>query len=369
MGKGFCGETYFNEVNYLSIIITIIIFGIIVMIHEWGHFIAARKCGVFVEEFAIGMGPKIWSVKKNETVYSIRIFPIGGFCKMAEDDTEGSDKKGFNNIAVWKKMIIVLAGVFMNFILAWIIMSAIISAAGFTDNQVREVVSGSPAADAGIISGDRIVELNGSSIHIYDDLSFEMMNYSGGEISISIDRNGENIEKIITPVKNENGRFIIGFTFEYRPGIFGEKYEVYETAGIFETLKAGFWNMIYMIKVTFAGVVSLFTMQVSMDEVAGPIGLTTVVDEVYTETVSRGIFETVVSMSNIAALLSANLGVMNLLPIPALDGGRFIFLIIEFIRRKPMPPEREGMIHFVGFAILMIFGLFIAFNDIFKLIY
>ncbi len=348
----------------MSIIITIIIFGIVVMVHEWGHFIAAKKCGVLVEEFAIGMGPKIWGKRKGETLYSIRLFPLGGFCKMADENTENTEKEGFNNISVWKRMIIILAGVFMNFVLAIFISAVIIMFVGYAGNNISEVHKQSPAEKAGLMAGDKIVSINGSSVHLVEEISFRLSQRKSENVVLGYERDGEYFEKNVDIPKGEN----IGITVNKKTPLFGESMEGFESVGFFDSIRAGFWKSVYMVKITFYGIGQLFTMQTSLDDVAGPIGLTSAVDDVYEETIKVSIGATVASMANIAALLSANLGVMNLLPIPALDGGRFIFLVLEAIRRKPIPPEKEGMIHFVGFAVLMAFGVLVAFNDIFKLI-
>jgi len=351
-------------VNVLSIIITILIFGIIVMIHEWGHFIAAKKCGVIVEEFAIGMGPKLWGKQKGETLYSIRALPIGGYCKMADEDRADSDKKGFNSISVWKRMIVILAGVFMNFVLAIFISSIIVMFTGFGENVVSEVIQDSPAQKAGIEAGDKIVEIDGSGIHLLEDIKFRISQSKSKNVLVGYERNGQYFETNVN--LDKEGK--IGIVSDVRAPLFGENYDGIEKAGFFESVNAGFWKSVYMVKITFYGLSQIVTMQVSLDDVAGPIGLTTVVDEYYEETIKVSIWDTILSMANLVALLSANLGVMNLLPIPALDGGRFVFLFIEAIRRKPIPPEKEGMIHFAGFAVLMVFGILIAFNDIFKLL-
>ncbi len=336
------------------------------MIHEWGHFIAAKKCGVIVEEFAVGMGPKIWGKQKGETLYSIRILPLGGYCKMADEDNGNSERKGFNSISVWKRMIIILAGVFMNFVLALFICSIIIMFSGYGENVIYQISENSPADMAGLQAGDEIVSVDGSGTHLMEDVKFQLATSKSDDVLIGFERDGEYFEKTIT--FNEGQGKVIGIILNQKTPLFGESYEGFERAGFFQTLNAGFWKSVYMVKVTVYGVVQLFTMQISMDDVAGPIGLTTVVNDVYEETISQSVWVTIGSMAGIAALLSANLGVMNLLPIPALDGGRFVFLLIEAIRRKPIPPEKEGMIHFAGFAILMALGVLIAFNDVFKLL-
>lgn len=334
------------------------------MIHEWGHFIAAKKCGVIVEEFAVGMGPKIWGKQKGETLYSIRAFPIGGYCKMADEDKEASSNRGFNGISVWKRMIIILAGVFMNFVLAIFISAVMVMFTGYGENIVSRVSENSPAEGIGIIAGDEIVNIDNSGIHLFDDVNFRLSQRKSENILIGYERNGEYFE---TEVNIKNGERL-GVAFGAKAPLFGEDIEGVEKVGFFESFKVGLWKCVYMVKITFYGLSELFTMRVSLDDVAGPIGLTTVVNDVYEETIKESVWNMIGSMASIAALLSANLGVMNLLPIPALDGGRFVFLLIEAIRRKPIPPEKEGMIHFAGFAVLMAFGILIAFNDVFKLL-
>lgn len=348
----------------MSIIITIIIFGIIVMVHEGGHFIAAKKCGVVVEEFAIGMGPKLWGKHKGETLYSIRLFPVGGYCKMLDENSEPSDKRGFNSVSVWKRMIIVLAGVFMNFLLAILINAVIIMFIGYGGNIISKVSEESPAAGAGIMEGDKITNIDGSSIHLFEDIRFRISQRESENIVIGYERNGEYFEADVNVPAGEN----IGIAVTRKTPFFRESVEGIEKAGFFESISAGFWESVYMVKVTVYGLGELVNMKASLDDVAGPIGLTTVVGEVYEQTVKISVWDVLINMANIAALLSANLGVMNLLPIPALDGGKFVFLLIEAIRKKPVSPEKEGIISFAGFAVLMFLGVLIAFNDIFKLL-
>lgn len=353
----------------MSIIITIIIFGIIVLIHEFGHFIVAVKCGVLVEEFAIGMGPKLFGIQRGDTLYSIRLFPLGGFCKMADEYVPNSKgKKGFNEISIPKKMAIMVAGVIMNFLLALIILSVLSMLNGFAEPTVKELMKGYPAESSGILPGDRIIKFNDSKIRIYQDLFFELSENKDKSVILTIDRNGEKFEKEIVPVKDTNGNYITGFKLDAKSPIFGENYEGFEKAGFFESISNGYWNMVFMVKTTIIGVVRLFTFNMSVDDVTGPIGLTTIIGSEYENSIKYSLATAIQTMANLVALLSANLGVMNLLPIPALDGGHLVFLFVELIRRKPIPPEKEGMVHFVGFVLLMVFAVFIAYNDIVKLI-
>lgn len=366
MGKRVYTKTNFDEVKNLSIVLTVIIFGIIVIIHEGGHFLAAKKCGVLVEEFAIGMGPKIFSKIKGETLYSVRLFPVGGFCRMADDDIGSNSSRGFNSVSIYKKMIIVLAGVIMNFLLAFFISAGLESFSVHSELNISKVEANSPAATAGIMPGDKIVGIDNSSVHIYDDLRFELMTLKGDRTTVSVERNGKNMDFKLEPIKTSEGNKL-GVVLEVKSPLFGESIEGYERAGILDVLHSGFWEMVYMVKTTVYGITQMVTMQISVDEVAGPIGLTTFVGDVYQESVKISIWSVVYNIAYITALLSANLGVMNILPIPALDGGRFIFLILEWFRGKPIPPEKEGAVHIVGFFLLMAFGIFIAFNDIIKL--
>lgn len=346
----------------MSILISILIFGLIVVIHEFGHFIAAKKSGVAVLEFAIGMGPKFWQYQGKDTLYTLRLFPIGGFCKMQEDDEAGS----YNSVSTIKKIAIVLAGPFMNFILAFLVfvILAMFSISSFT--VIENVFSGTPAEKAGLIEGDKIVGINGSKVRIRDDMDFALAAYSGGSVEIvAIRENGEKIVRQIEPIKKE-GRYIIGVGLHAKAPILGSNEDNLQKMNVWDCLYVGFWRMIYMIKVTIIGFSKLITMQIPFNGVAGPIGLTTVIGDVYQQTISKSVIEMVFRMMTILGLLSANIGVMNLFPIPALDGGRFIFLVIELFRGRAIDPEKEGMVHLVGFALLMFLGIVVAFHDISK---
>jgi len=351
----------------MSIIITLIIFSVIVIIHEYGHFIVAQKCGVLVEEFAVGMGPKIFSKQKGDVVYSIRLFPIGGFCRMADVTEESSKKIGLNQANVFKRIAIVIAGPMMNFILALVILTILTLCSGFAENNIKEVIEGYPAQSADIREGDIIYKINGKRIRTYNDLSFEMSNSKGNTIEIVIKRKNQFIKKYITPVVSD-GQYVTGIKLNTKTPFFRKEIDGFEKAGFFESVNNSFWDMLFLIKVMVTGIIELFTAKTSMDEVAGPIGLTTVIGETYYESIKYSISTVILNMANITALLSANLGIMNLLPLPALDGGRLVFFIIELIRRKPVPIEKESFVHFIGFAVLLGLGVFIAFHDIIKLL-
>lgn len=352
----------------MSVIITLIIFGIIVIIHEFGHFYAARKCGIGVIEFAVGMGPKLLSFNKNGIIYSIRAVPVGGFCRMKGE--EADDYDCFQNASLIKRIIVVLAGPFMNFILAYIIFTIFVMLVPMATTNVADVGENTPAYEAGIKKDDKIVKINNNPIRIYSDFEYFMENYDGGEITVKVKDSQGNRTVNLTPdkIKDENGeRYVMGIMCQVKSPFFGKGLDGYEKAGLFESLKGGFWYMPFMVKVTVSGLISLFTANISLDAVSGPIGLTNEVGTVYDKAKSSGIKTILLSMASITGILSANLGVMNLLPIPALDGGRFLFFIIEAVRGKQIPPEKEGIVNLVGFAIIAVFGLVIAFNDILKI--
>jgi len=349
----------------LSIFITVLIFGLIITVHEVGHFAAARAGGIAVLEFAIGMGPKIFSVERNGTVYSLRLIPIGGFCKMLGEDNTDDDPRAFCNKSVLRRVCVVSGGSAMNFLLAFAAFFAIILVSGMYVPEMRELIPGMPAAEAGFLPGDRIIKLNGKRINIYDDFGFVMADNGARPVEITVKRGGAALTKIITPVYDaESGGYKVGFRPEARLGVFGGAEPGFNRVGLFEALAAAFYNIAFWIKYTFLSLVRLFTLKLSVDELAGPIGIAQTINETYSETVAYGITATVATMANIMALISANLGVFNLLPLPALDGGRLVFLAVEGVRRKPLAQEREGMVHFIGFVALMLLAVFVAYNDI-----
>ncbi len=358
----------------MSIIITLIIFTVIVVIHEGGHFFAAKKCKVFVEEFAVGMGPKLFGFKRGDTLYSVRLLPIGGYCKMADEKPEDSDKIGFNNANVWQRIFIALAGPFMNFVLALIVLTFMSMATGVSTTYVTDTIKGFPAEAAGIVKGDKIVAINGKAVHIRSDIDFYLSEHTGEVLEVTLKRGSERIKATVVPKANDEGRYLIGVTTQFKApmlslGIYGgDELAELERAGLFTCIADGFWNMIFLIKVTVLGVIKMLTFNVSVNEISGPIGVTTVVGDAYTQTIKDGAIFTVLTMLNLGALLSANLGVINLVPIPALDGGRVFVYLIEIVRGKQLPPNKEGIINLIGFALVMGFGIFIAVNDVLKLI-
>ncbi len=342
----------------MTIIMALVVFSILVIVHEFGHYIAAKKAGILVEEFAVGMGPKLFGKQVGETLYSIRLFPIGGFCRMLGEDSSSEDERAFNNKHVFKRMIVILAGAFMNFLLAFVIIFILKSMNGYIAPVVGELRPDYPAEQVGLQKGDTIIAINGKKIRIYEDLAMLTDENKNNTAVVTIKRDNELIDYSITPKLSEDGsQWLIGFVPQSAV-----------KGNIFEIVKQSFWNLIFYIKYTILGFVQLFTLQVSTEEMAGPIGIINLMGESYQSGLKHSISLAIQRVAQIAALISANLGVVNLLPLPALDGGRFMFLLIEAIRRKPISAEKEGLVHFIGFVALMILAVFVAYNDVINLL-
>lgn len=353
----------------MSLIITLLIFEFIILVHEWGHFIVAKKSGVFVEEFAIGMGFKLFGKEKNGTLYTLRLFPLGGYCKMKDEDVSGDDPDSFSNATIFKKLAIVFAGAFMNFVLALSIFAGIALFSGNATTEIAKVSDNFPAKEAGLQQGDIIYKINGSRVHSFQDISFRISRIKKGEaIDLVVIRDNQKLNFKLYPKFDENSnKALIGINPTLKNGAFAKDIKGIEKSSFIQNISDGFWNMIFTVKVTIIGLFDLITGQMSIKDMTGPIGLAPVIDKEYDTAMQVSIGATILTMLNIMALLSANIGVFNLLPIPALDGGRILFLLVELVRGKPIPPEKEGNIHFIGFVLIMALGIFIAFKDIFSL--
>ncbi len=343
----------------MSIIIAIIIFSLIVLFHEFGHFIVAKKCNVKVNEFCLGLGPTLLHKTVGETTYSLKLLPFGGACMMEGEDTESTDERAFNRKPLWQRFAIVAAGPIFNFILAYILSVILIGCVGYDEATITGVMEDYPAAEAGLQEGDTIISLNGYRIHFYSEISVYNYFHEGETLEVIYERDGQRYTTIITPKYDEESGY-------YYLGVYGNYARTKTTA--LNTLAYGFFEMKYQIYSTIQSLAMLFTGRLAVDDLSGPVGIVSAIGETYTETVSYGAYYVLMNMINIGILLSANLGVMNLLPIPALDGGRLFFYIIEFIRGKKMNDNVEGTIHLVGFALLMLLMVVILFNDILKLL-
>ncbi len=452
----------------MNIIAALLIFTLIVVAHELGHFLLAKKNGVGVPEFSVGMGPRIVTFAKTPkkfvvrffctgkmfeeredwqevTKYSWKLFPIGGSCAMVGEDEENDAENSLNQKGKWARFSIIFAGPFFNFVFAFLISIIILANSGIDYPRVEEVYSNQPAQKAGIEVGDMIRSINGHKISIGREIDtyIQLHPLTGEDVQIVLERDGKEKTVIVDP---NYTMYLFGFTytpdqqlssneiasvtenkpfdkagikkgdrivrvngtevsngeelkqaidkyntdgkalaFEIQRGEDVQTYQItpesYETKGLglyaAEDIKGGSGIAIlkysvievkYWIETTVASLGQLITGKISTDELSGPVGIIDTVGNVIEQSSDYGMRTVILNMLYMSVLLSANLGVMNLLPLPALDGGRLIFIIIEAIRGKPVPRDKEGYIHFAGFVLLMLLMVFIMYNDIIKLV-
>lgn len=344
--------------NFWHILAAIGIFGLLILIHELGHFISARAFGVAINEFSIGMGPKIFSItsKKSGIKYSLGILPIGGYVAMVGEDEESDDENAFHKKAVWKRMIITAAGATVNIVVGILVMSILI----MTQKQLQSDRIGEFLRDengysvseaAGLQIGDRVVEVDGVRVHIYAEAYYEITRRGIEPIDITVIRDGEKvvIEDIQFATVTESGT------------LFGEcdfiPFAEPKTAG--NVIKHAFFRSTNTIKMIWESLYDLVTGRYKADSISGPVGVTKVLGEAASQSISNFVY--------LSVIISMNLGVMNLLPLPALDGGRLAFQAIELVTRKRIKPEIEGYIHFAGIVLLMILMVMITVKDVISL--
>lgn len=337
----------------ISIISAVLIFCVIVVVHEFGHFIVARKCGIDVQEFAIGMGPVIFKKQGKHTLFTLRLLPLGGFCSMGEDE-ESDNENSFRNKSVWRRIAVIAAGAIMNLILGFILSLIIFLVAGkVTTTIIAEIVPGSGCETAGMAVGDRITKVNGLHIFTANDIIYELRNDEDGVLDFVVERDGEKLTfngvKFGLTVDEETGERVLNYDFKV--------YMKNMTAA--ELLPAAANKFMYYSRLILMSLRDLISGKYGLNNLQGPVGIVTVISE---STQESG-FD-IGYLLDIAMLISVNVGIFNLLPLPALDGGRLVFLIIEAIRRKPIKAETEGMVHFAGFALLMLLMIIVTFNDV-----
>lgn len=374
--------------TYISIFVAIISFSVIVLVHEIGHLVAAKKNGIFVEEFALGMGPRIFKKQVGETLYTVRAFPLGGFCKMLGEDGESSDPRSFASKRPMQRFVVIIAGAVLNFVFGFLLLIVLTAITGFSTTTVSEALEGSPAQNAGIVPGERIVSIAGRKIGVFEDMSFALAFSKGKEVEVITEENGEmKIYHIVPQQGNQIGvmngepmyRYYMGIIPVQYSGVFEDSAE-FEKAGVAGIISNSVSQLSYYIRTTYDSLKMLVTGTVSLKELSGFVGIGGVYVEsieapMDAKTESGGeiplgirLRAAMLNVLSITVLISINLGVMNLLPLPALDGGRAVFILIEAVRGKPFNPEREGAIHFAGFALLMLLMVFVTYNDIVKLI-
>lgn len=332
-----------NFDTLITIIAGLAMFLILVTIHEGGHFSGAKLSGIKVNEFSVGMGPSLFNKKKGETLYSLRALPIGGYVMMEGEEENSSDPRSFNNSSAWKRLITIFAGPFVNYLFAFIVFFIIACFQGHTTTIVEQVELNSPAFEAGITQGDEIIKINGKNISIFQEIS-EIINASDDDINIILSRNGNDVSINLNP-KIEDGRKIIGIT----PKI---------TNSFLSNIKYAFDYTIFMTVIIWNSLKGLFTGLFGLNQLSGPVGVISQVGE----SLNYGFL----TYLNFSALISINLGFFNLLPIPALDGSKILFILIEMIMGRPINKKFEQNITMIGFIFLLGLILYATFNDILR---
>jgi len=347
------------NVLVFNILIPLLILNLLIFVHELGHYIAARIFKTAIKEFAVGMGPKIFSFRRNKINYSIRAIPVGGALTMHGEDEDSEIENAVSKKPVWQRFIIISAGSFMNLLLGFIIMGIIVSGVSrFYSTEILRFRAGAVSESYGLRTGDEIVRINDKKINIYDDIFYALMREGKDPVNVTVIRDGEKIiiSEVSFPVGSENG-----MTF----GLIDFDTIIYErSAGM--VVSQAFFQSIATVDLLWSSVFDLFTGKYGVEEISGPVGITKIIGDSARDVVEdsrngRGFVFLI-------AVITMNLSVMNLLPLPALDGGRIIFLAIEFVRRKPLKPEYEGYIHLAGFAFLILFIIFVTYKDIMKLV-
>lgn len=332
----------------ITLISSLLVFLLVVMLHELGHFTVAKLSGIKVNEFSIGMGPKIYQKEKGETFYSLRILPVGGYVAMEGEEENSHDPRAFNNVHIFKRMAVVLAGAFMNFVLAFLAFTIIFSIVGYGSNEIDKVIDNSPAMTSGLKTGDKIIKINGSHTRDIYDINSVISKNNDKEMDFFIDRKGELLKFSIRPqFSEENKMYLIGITSKI-------------DHSFLKSISLGADRTLQMSKMIIQSIKMMFSGSFKMEYLSGPVG---VVQLIGSES-SKGFL----NFLQILGLISVNLGVFNLLPIPALDGGKFLFLLIEAIMGKPINEKIEQGLSLIGISLLFSLMIYVTiFNDIGRL--
>lgn len=331
----------------ISAVAVILVFGIVILIHEFGHFVTAKIFGVKVHEFSLGMGPCLFHKTKGETQYSVRALPVGGYVKMEGEDGESEDERAFSKKKTWQRAIILVAGAFMNFVLGFLL---IVILYGFTldtvpTTQINEVMEGYGAQNAGIEKNDVILKINGERIHNNLDISLAIGESEKAEVKLK--RNNEILNKTVELTKDENGIRYLGIKLKT------------ENKNPITLGKYSFNYGMTVIKLTYKSFFGMFGGTTSINDMSGPVGIVTEIGSAAQQGLENVLF--------IMILITLNLGVVNLFPLPALDGGRLVFVVFEMITHKKIKPDYEAIVHLIGMFLLFAFMIYVTKNDIIRL--
>lgn len=338
----------------LRIIACIFVFGLVIFIHELGHFATAKLSGIKVNEFAIGMGPVLFSRKRGDTTYALRLVPVGGFVSMEGEDEESEDERSFTRAPVSRRILVIVAGGVMNLVLGFCILVALVSAQpAITSRTVAQFSENAATQRSGLQVGDEIIAVNGRRCFIADDLVYEFVRTQDGTADLTVVRDGKKVEledvQFDTQPLDDEGNQSIVIDFKVLP---------IEKTPVSVLKEAALWTC-SLARLVFLSLVDLVTGRVAVSTLSGPVGVVTVISEA----VGYGWQ----SLGMVVALITVNLGVFNLMPFPALDGGKLFLLLVEAVRRKPIPEKYEIWINTAGFALLIALMLFATFNDVARL--
>lgn len=359
--------------NFLLILVEIIMFGALIAVHEFGHFITAKLSGVKVNEFAIGMGPKLWSRQGAETLYSLRLFPIGGYCAMEGEDEDTGDPRSFLSASAWKKFIILVAGATMNFLVGFLIFLLLsMNILRFNTTTVADFVDGfSAQGEQGLMVGDRILEIDGHAIYLYQDITI-FFERGGQELDLTVERDGRRVE--LGPLHmpwlysyDEAGNQL--FYSDGSPVLIRGIRTLPKTPTLADRFQFSWYQSIDTVRLVWLALGDLLTGSVGIRDMSGPVGIMSMMGQMAQESPST--FAAFENILRFIAFIAVNLAVMNLLPIPALDGGRILFLVINLIytafTKKRLDPKYEGAVNTVFFVALLGLMAVVMVSDILKL--
>lgn len=343
--------------NVWPYLLAILLFGMIIAIHEFGHFAFAKLFKVKVNEFSIGMGPAILKKQKGETLYALRLFPIGGYVSMEGEDESSTEERAFNNKPAWQRFIVVAAGAILNVILGVIVVAICLSMDSLVGTRVvNSFMKDAVSVNHGLEAGDEIVRINGTRVYSYRGVAFNMVRDSDNSIKMTVLRNGKQVELPDVQFKQ----------FEYQ----GHKYlqqDFYltgEKPNFLNVTKNAFLDSASIIQMVRLSLVDLCRGKYALKDLSGPVGAISAVAQ--TTASATTVKDKMLTALTLLAYLTINVGVFNLLPIPALDGGRLFFIVVEMIRRKPINPKKEGYVHTAGLIILLVFMAIVTVSDIIK---
>lgn len=350
----------------LYIVIGILLFGLLIAVHELGHFLTAKGLDVQVNEFSIGMGPALWKRQRGETLYSLRVLPIGGYCAMEGEDETSENPRAFSAKAPWKKLLILAAGPAANFLAGFLLVLCLFTAmGGYAVPVVRDFMDGFPCeGEDGLLVGDRIVEIEGEKISIYADVAPALRAAGEGPKDVVVERDGQRVVLPGLPLDLQD--YEVGGKTVAMYGLYFDR-EAVSPLGV---LRQSWHTCLYFAQAVWSGLAMLVSGQVGLDDMSGPVGIVSYLGEAGSQssTVAGG----VQNVCYLMGLVAVNLAVMNLLPIPALDGGRIFFLLLSegwwFLTRRPLNPKYEAYLHAGGFVLLMLLMVVVTFSDILKLV-